>query len=60
MSNEDTKTLARVVFSDDQRKQIKKFSGRDVEAMRVVELSEEQTRTISPGLLKATAVVMCW
>jgi hypothetical protein len=57
---EDAKVLARIEFTPEQKKIIAQHAGRTVEAARIVELSPDQLRGISPGLLKAAAIVMCW
>ncbi len=58
--NRGGKLLARVEFTEEQRRTIAEIAGRDIEAMQIVELMADDLRKLSPGLLRAAAVVMCW
>lgn len=55
-----SKVLARIKFTDEQKAAIAKVAGRDIEAAQIVQLSSDEIRRIAPGLISASAIVMCW
>ena len=59
-TQDDGKVLARIEFTDEQRKILKSHAGRDIGAAQIVELSPEDLKSLAPGLVRAAAVVMCW
>lgn len=56
----ERKVVARIKFTDEQKKIISGVAGREVESAQIVQLSEEETRRLAPGLISAAAIVMCW
>ena len=54
------KILGQIEFTDEQRKQIASVAGRDVRRAQLVELSREEANRLAPGILRASAIVMCW
>lgn len=56
----ERKVVARIQFTEEQKKIIAGVAGREVNAAQIVQLSEEETRRLAPGILSASAIVMCW
>lgn len=52
--------LDQIVLTDEQRKLIAKYSDRDIKTLSIVRLSAEEIRRLAPGIISATAVIMCW
>jgi hypothetical protein len=56
----ERKVVARIQFTEEQKKIIAGVAGRQIETAQIVHLSEEETRRLAPGLISAAAIVMCW
>jgi hypothetical protein len=59
-TTKERKTLARITFTDEQKKVISQVAGREVQSAQLVQLSEDETRRLAPGIISAAAIVMCW
>jgi hypothetical protein len=57
---DDAKEVATIKLTDEQRTAIERATGVSVKEISVLEHAGETARRLSPGLLKASSVVMCW
>jgi hypothetical protein len=56
----DAKELANIKLTDEQRSAIERTTGVKVSELTVLEFAGESARRLTPGVLKASSVVMCW
>jgi hypothetical protein len=54
------KIISSMLLTDDQRKEIEKVSGQACKSLEVVELSLEDSKRLSPALIRPATVLMCW
>jgi hypothetical protein len=57
----ETRALVEIAFTKEQRESLEKATGlQGLTGMRLVDLDADQRTKLSPGLVRVTAMVMCW